>query len=332
MVAAGVNVKAGEEAAGSSLMNFIGGCGNLGLSDPIDWTGALGPQGALAVRGDVSDPVYAKDRFSAVAPPADKSWSDWLRLPDATFPDKRAIVFGAPFNVTSSLSPEVEIGSRGFDWNVLPSRPFPFGTSADDDGFFGICVASSSTERIQNNHSSTIQGILGSYDPGDPPLGLTCEGFTAGGQPVAVGLLRRVIDVLSPQPAYAAALLGRKTGGTPGGFSRHFVVKPTTLKVTIGTIRDANVGAALNGSTGITVTVTTIPPGNPTPPGVRSNTKMQGAKVSGNIAYQELPRSPRSVPASSGATAIRACSIPWTPETPSSPSNIGRSNLTAKVS
>ena len=255
MVAAGVNVQPGEEAAGSSLLNFLAGCGGLGLSDPIDWTGALGPQGALAVVGNTSDPVYAKDLFSAVAPPESKTWSEWLRLTAST--SFRAIVFGAPFTVTQNLSPEEEVGSRGFDWNVLPTRPFPFGTDPDDDGFFGICVASSSTERIQNNHSSSITGILGSYDPGDPPLELTCEGFTDIGQPVSISLLQRVMNALSPQPAYAAALLGKKTGGTPGGFSRHFVVIPNALRVAVGRIADTKVKTALNGSNGITVTVTT---------------------------------------------------------------------------
>ena len=258
MVAAGIDVKPGTDAAGSSLLNFLAGCGNLGLSNPIDWTGAIGPQGALAVVGNTSDPVYAKDLFSAVAPPAEKTWSEWLRLTATT--DSRAIVFGAPFTVTPDLSPEEEKGDRGFDWNVLPTRPFPFGTDADDDGFFGICVASSGTERIQNNHSSTIKGILGSYDPGDPPLGLSCAGFTDAGQPNSTGFLQRVMNALSPQPAYAAALLGKKTGGTPGGFSRHFVVTPTALRVTVGRIADGKVNATLNGSDGVTVTVTTIPP------------------------------------------------------------------------
>ena len=281
MVAAGINVKPGTDAAGSSLLNFLGGCGLLGLSDPIDWTGAIGPQGALAVVGNNSDPVYAEDRFSAVAPPEGKTWAEWLRLTAST--DFRAIVFGAPFDVTSNLSPEVEIGARGFDWNVLPERPFPFGTDENDDGFFGICVASSSTERIENNHSATIKGILGSYDPGEPPLGLTCEGFTDEGQPVAtVGLFRRMMNALGPQPAYAAALLGKKTGGTPGGFSRHFVVKPNALKVTVQKINDANVGANLNNPSGVKVTVTTIPPGTPTPPGVPLQLAEITISVSGN--------------------------------------------------
>jgi hypothetical protein len=102
---------------------------------------------------------------------------------------------------------------------------------------------------------------------------LSCEGFDDDGQPVpTLGLFRRVMNALSPQPAYAAALLGRKTGGTPGGFSRHFVVKPTQLKVSIGTISNTTVGANLNGAAGVKVTVRTIPPapagGGPPPLGV----------------------------------------------------------------
>lgn len=269
LVALGTDV-VGTAPVGSSLLNIVAACSDLGLTDDIDWTGALGPRGALEVVGDgsanVAGPVYAKDRFSAVAPPDGKDWSDWLRLPlggpgaGDDFSDPRAVVFGAPFDVTQGLSPEVEVGSRGFDWSVLPPRPFPFGLEEDDDGFFGICVASSSTERIQNNHSATVIGLLGSYDPGDPPLELDCEGFTDEGQPVTLGLFRRVLDLLGPQPAYAAALLGKKTGGTPGGFSKHFVVKPAQLRVTIENIRNTNVGDVLNSPDGVKVRVASIPP------------------------------------------------------------------------
>ena len=260
----------GTAATGSLLLNIVAACSDLGLSADIDWTGPLGPQGALAVvgtgSGNISDPVYAKDLFSAVAPPSLKSWSQWLRLPDAPgtefdFSSARAVVYGAPFAVTSTLSPELEVGTRGFDWSVLPDRPFPFGLEDTDDGYFGICVASSSTERIQNNHSATITGVLGAYDPGDAPLELGCTTFTDDGQPVVTGLLRRAIDLLSPQPAYAAAVLGKKTGGTPGGFSRHFVVRPNALQVKILKIDDGTVGGFLNGSTGgVKVEVRTVPP------------------------------------------------------------------------
>ncbi len=258
----------GSPEVGSSLLNSIAACGSLGATAAIDWTGALGLQGAFAVVGDgsanVSGPVYAKDLFSAVAPPAGKSWSGWLRLPNTGLPEARAVVYGAPFSVTSDLSPEQEIGSRGFDWSTLPARPFPFGNEANDDGFFGICVSSATTERIQNNHGVGIQGILGSYDPGNPPLELSCEGFSDDGQPGTLGLLRRAMDLLSPRPAYAATLAGKGTGGTPGGYSRHFVVKPTALKVTVSRVKDGKVAQTLNAPDGITVTVATVPPNNQT--------------------------------------------------------------------
>ena len=90
------------------------------------------------------------------------------------------------------------------------------------------------------------------------------------------------MNALSPQPAYAAALLRKKTGGTPGGFSRHFVVKPTALKVTVGTIGNATVGANLNGTAGVTVTVTTIPPA--TPCGRPAGVPLQLAEVTIDIA------------------------------------------------
>lgn len=274
LVALGADVT-GTAADGSNLLNTIAACSNLGLTDEVDWTGALGPQGALAVVGDgsanVSSPVYAKDLFSAVAPPAGKGWSAWLRLPDDDFDDARAVIYGAPFEVDENLSPEPVIGERGFDWNTLPARPFPFGLDPNDDGFFGICVESPSTARVQNNHPTdggSIDGLLGTYDPGLPPLGLDCEGFTVGGLPLpqTSSLLRRAIDLLSPQPAHAAAL-SRKTGGTPGGFSDHFVVGPSALRVIVTDVRNGNVGQNLDSEgagAGVTVLVETVlPNGDP---------------------------------------------------------------------
>ena len=94
------------------------------------------------------------------------------------------------------------------------------------------------------------------------------------------------MNALSPQPAYAAALLGKKTGGTPGGFRRHFVVKPTQLKVSVGTIGNTTVGADLNGTAGVTVTVRTIPPappgGGPPPLGVPLQLAQVTVAISGN--------------------------------------------------
>jgi hypothetical protein len=107
-----------------------------------------------------------------------------------------------------------------------------------------------------------ITGVLGVPDPEESPLALgNCETFTDVGLPVSTGLLRRAMDLLSPQPAYAAALFTKKTGGTPGGFSRHFVVKPNALQVEVLEIGDATVGGILNNSTGgVKVRVRTVPP------------------------------------------------------------------------
>ena len=289
LVALGTDV-VGTLEDGSNLLNIVAACSDLGLTADIDWTGPLGPQGALAVVGDGSDnesgSVYSKDFFSGVAPPGGpKDWSAWLRLPDNVppdlFPDPRAVVFGAPFDVSESDSPEVEVSARGFGWNVLPPRDFPFGRDDNDDGFVGLCVTSTGTDRVQNNHSATITGLLG-VPASDPLSLLTCEDFDdAGRPPESIGMFRRVMDLLSPRPAYAAALVAGKTGGTAGGFSRHFVVKPNALQVKVETIKDANVQDFLNAPEGVKVTVTTIPP-PPATVGVPLQRALLTAEIAGN--------------------------------------------------
>ncbi len=256
LVAAGVDV-VGTTQVGSDLLNVIGACSRLGQKAAIDYTAALGPQGAFAVRGASSTPVRSKDDFSGVAPPAGMTWSQWLGLPAPDpnpakdLPDPRAAIYGAPFPVTNDLSPETEVGARGFDWNTLPVAPnFPL----NGDGFLALCVGSTTADRIQNNHvedNAPIPGVLGVAT--DSPFSLNCTGFDDSGTPLASGLLRRVLDVLTPEPLYAAAL-GKVTIGTPGGFSHHFVVSPSAILLDIGPVSDGFVGRELDD---LTVTATT---------------------------------------------------------------------------
>jgi hypothetical protein len=247
-VAAGVDV-VGTALEGSALLNAIGPCGQLGQTATIDWTGALGAQGGFAVRGGSNAPVISKDQFSAVAPPTGKTWSAWLGLPATGLPDARAVVYGAPFTVTPDLSPETEFGARGFDWSTLPVAPnFPL----TGDGALELCVGSSTADRIQNNHVGSIplNGVLGL---GGSSL-LTCNGFDANGNVVTSSLFRRVIDALAPQPLYAAAFGTRRTVGTPGGFSKSFVVDPTAITLTFGPLKDGFVNTVIPS---FTVTATT---------------------------------------------------------------------------
>ena len=230
-VALGTDV-VGTTQIGSDLLNAIGACSSLNQTAPIDWLGPLGPQGGFAVVGAGSEPVFSRDGFSAVAPPAGSSWSAWLDLPDLeqNLPDSRAAVYGAPFPVTSGLSPEAVFGARGFDWSTLPVRPFPL----NGDGFLGICIGLGATGRIQNNHSdaaTTLQGILGLADPDDVPFALLCTGFDDSGNPLTTGLFRRVIDALAPQPLFAAAGTTPPKIVTPGGWSKNFGVTPTGLQM-----------------------------------------------------------------------------------------------------
>jgi hypothetical protein len=198
---------------------------------------AIGPkeifetEGAFAIRGGDSDarPVYSHDDFSAMAPPTGPieyaTWSEWLGLPDANFPDARAIIYGTKFSV-GNISDEQEFGATGFDWNSLPVRPFP----RPADGLLGLCVGSSNSDRIQSNHGTgqnTAEGILGLVNPSLAPLLLTCGDFNQDGSPKnPTGLLGRALDIVSPQPLFAAVAVGG-TGGKVRGYSQKFVVLVT---------------------------------------------------------------------------------------------------------
>jgi len=206
------------------LVNALLLCMKVGATS-IGPVGIFETQGAFAIRGGPTDarPVMSGDGFSAVAPPDTPpefdTWSEWLGLPaGSALPDARAIVYGTPFDV-GDISDETEVGTRGFDWGSIPVRPFP----RPADGFLGLCVGSALGDRVENDHGSS-KGILGFYDPSTPPLSLNCAGFDQNGNPItSSSLLRRALDFFGPSPLFAAVRLGG-TGGTPGGYSRHFVV------------------------------------------------------------------------------------------------------------
>jgi hypothetical protein len=227
-------VELGEDVVGTAqtaldLVNAILPCIKAGATS-IGPLAIFESEGAFAIRGGPTDrrPVYSHDRFSAVAPPSEPAaydtWSEWLGLPDGDFPDPRAIIYGTKFGV-GNISNEQEVGpnAKGFDWNTLPVRPFP----RPADGFVGLCVGSSNSDRVQNNHAvqqGVQQGILGLYDPSDLPLSLSCAGFDQNGNPTgSTSLLRRAINILGPQPLFAAVAVGG-TGGKPKGYSHQFVV------------------------------------------------------------------------------------------------------------
>jgi hypothetical protein len=251
------------------------------------------------VRGSSSDPVFAKDNFSAVAPPANTTWSVWLGLPTTELPDPRAVVYGAPFPVTPDLSPETTFGARGFDWSTLAARGFPL----NRDGFLGLCVGSADADRIQNNHvrspTITFKGVLG-LPAQTTPFSLACTGFDANGNVLTVALLRRVMEALVPQPLFAAAFAtAKKTIGTPGGFSKSFVVNPTAISMTFeNRPSDRLVGQTLSSVTvkaetglglpmqnvGVTIEAKT----NLGQPAQLSGTLTQSTDETGKVTYSDL--------------------------------------------
>jgi hypothetical protein len=218
----GVDV-VGTAQTALDLVNAILPCIKAGATS-IGPVAIFESRGAFAIRGGLGDnrPVYSHDGFSAVAPPSAPAlydtWSEWLGLPDGTFPDPRAIIYGTDFTL-GNISNEQEFGTKGFDWNTLPVRSYP----RPADGFLGLCVGSSTSDRIQSNHG-VLQSIEGFYDPSEPPLELDCGNFNPDGTPkTSTSLLRRAVDMLSPQPLFATVLIGG-SGSKPKGYSQKFVV------------------------------------------------------------------------------------------------------------
>ena len=234
-------VELAENVVGTSqtaldLVNSILPCMQVGATS-VGPKGIFESGGAFAIRGGPvgatpfmdKRPVYSHNGFSAVAPPTEPAdydtWSEWLGLPDDDFPDPRAIIFGTEFTV-GNISNELEVGAKGFDWNTLPVRQFP----RPADGLLGLCVGNSNSDRIQSNHGTgqnLEEGILGFINSSLAPLSLTCTGFNPDGSPKSsASLLRRTLDILSPQPLFAAVAVGG-TGGKVRGYSQKFVVLVT---------------------------------------------------------------------------------------------------------
>lgn len=238
---------AGTALDGSNLTNDLLGCMAVGVIPPmpIDFTGALGPQGGYEVRGGSADavtPVGALGKKSALQAPAATiaAWNTWV--------GGRVLFYGAP--ISNSFLTETPVGTRGYNWSTIPVRHTLVG-----NGLVGVCVASTNRDRLQKKDEVGI-GILTVQDIQALVTAGVLDCTTQLASAVPSGLLPRLaglaLSIVTPQAAYAAAL-GGGTGGTLNGLSDIGVLDAGQVHLTMSFINDATTTTALGD---ITVTAT----------------------------------------------------------------------------
>ena len=114
---AGAAVADGTPAEGSAFANEVIACMTTlspAVTGAIDFTGALGPDGAFDVRGGATDPntvVLSKNKQAAIAPPAG-GFAGWV--------DTRVLFYSAP--LANSFLVEKPVGAVGYKWMTVPER------------------------------------------------------------------------------------------------------------------------------------------------------------------------------------------------------------------
>ena len=228
---AGAAVADGTPAEGSKLANDVIGCMTTlspAVTGPIDFTGALGPDGAFDVRGGPTDPntpVLAKNKQAVIAPPAG-GFQGWV--------DTRVLFYSAP--LPNSFLVEKPVGAVGYKWMTVPER-HTFDVADYGYGTIGICLGATDRDRIEEVDASGSK-VLAVAD--FTTLGLQCPQTTLSTAPTGFfgQLAHAVRSLVVPQTAWAARL-GGGTGGLLGGLSDLGVVDPVKVGLAIGRVRDS---------------------------------------------------------------------------------------------
>ena len=221
----------GTPADGSNLANAVIACMKTlspAVTGPIDFTEALGPNGAFEVRGGAGDPntvVLSKNKQAAIAPPAG-GFQGWV--------DTRVVFYSAP--LPNSFLTEKPVGTVGYRWMTLPER-HTFDVANHGYGTIGICIGQTDRDRIEEV-DATGSKVLAVAD--FTTLGLQCP--TTSTSASSTGLFGRLAAVAKslvvPQAAHAARL-GGGTGGLLGGLSELGVVDPQKVNLAIARVRDS---------------------------------------------------------------------------------------------
>jgi hypothetical protein len=239
---------------GSTFVNAVLTCQDVGtITLPIDFRGALGPNGGFEVRGGSSTdkaPAVSADGDWGLEPPLELTgtapvrltWDQITNLPSRFSPasnpvNTRFLAYGSPIT-DDDYSDEVVVSSI-FDWSTIPTATFNPGAVV------GTCLTDTESHQylIQHYAKDDNGEIIPSATPSFCPVALA--GRQLGGLNRFV-LARRVLDFFRPQPVLATALGTRPPGGSVGALSPNAAVNPGQISLLFqGTVADGRTGQAL---------------------------------------------------------------------------------------
>lgn len=241
----------------SAFVNAIIPCQDAGtVSLPIDFTGALGPNGAFEVRGGSATNTAAAvsvDGAWGLEPPLNLSVTPVVRYtwdlitvtpqrfnPASNPANKRFLVYGAPVAVEpDAFTTETLVGTV-FDWSTIPTLAFNPGAVV------GTCIVDDLTQQYLIQHHATANNgeIVPSATPSFCPQA-TLTGSRDGSWS-RYNLAQRIFNIFRPQPLLAAALATRPPGGSIRNLSPSAAVNPGQITLLFeGQVADGSTGQAL---------------------------------------------------------------------------------------
>ena len=238
---------------GSNLANAILPCMNVG-STPTDFTAALGPNGAFAVRGSSpsnSAAAVSHDVAWGMEPPLNTVTGAKYAWNAITVPvNTRLLAYGAPITAPGFTN-ETQVGTV-FDWFTIPTLTFNPGVVV------GTCIIDNGAQYlIQHN---ALGEIVPSATPSFCPAGGTSLRTAEGWSPSV--LAQRVFDFFSPRPLLATALGTRPPGGSIGSLSPSVAVDPGTITMDFPKqVADGKTNQQIKFKDGSAVSVTVEPEG-----------------------------------------------------------------------
>jgi hypothetical protein len=226
----GSSAPAGTPADGSTLANDVIAC--MKTISPLptaatDFSLALGPTGAFAVRGGSTDGdgfIQTLDKHGAIAAPTGGTFAGWL--------GERLLFYGAPTADNEFLTEQNKVGTTGYSWNTVPERHAFNGL-----GRVAMCVNKDDKDRVQEI-STGVQRVLEDVTFTDL---ITClpAAPVVGMAPTSIfgRILQVARNVFLPAEAYASQE-GGGTGGLLGGLSDLGVVTVGSVSLTFSKIPD----------------------------------------------------------------------------------------------